>query len=176
MPAGYAPFNIRNLGGLLYVTYALRDASGHDDVAGAGNGFVDVFDTSGNLIRRVASHGTLNSPWGLALAPAGFGEFSDDLLVGNFGDGRINAFDPITDSFLGQLTDTAGSPITIDGLWGLLVGNGGNGGNPDALYFTAGIAGEEHGLFGSLAAVPEPDTTLLAGLAVLALVTVRKRR
>ena len=92
-PAGYAPFDIRLLNGKLYVTYALQDAAKHDDVAGAGNGIVNVFDTSGNLLGRVGTQGTLNSPWGLAIAPASFGDFAGDLLVGNFGDGRINAFD-----------------------------------------------------------------------------------
>jgi uncharacterized protein (TIGR03118 family) len=150
LPAGFAPFNIQNLSGQLYVTYAKQDAKKHDDVKGPGNGFVDVFDTNGNLIKRLASQGTLNSPWGLALAPAQFGTFSGDLLVGNFGDGQINIFDPNSGTFLGQLQDDAGSPITIDGLWGLLVGNGAGGGDPNTLFFAAGIADEMHGLFGSL--------------------------
>jgi hypothetical protein len=122
----------------------------HDDVKGAGNGFLDVFDTNGNLIKRLASQGTLNSPWGLALAPAQFGTFSGDLLVGNFGDGRINVFDPTSGAFLGQLQDDAGNPLAIDGLWGLLVGNGAGGGDPNTLFFAAGIADEMHGLFGAL--------------------------
>jgi len=148
IPTGYAPFNIQNLGGLLYVTYAKQDAAKHDDVSGPGHGFVDVFDTNGNFIKRLASRGTLNSPWGLALAPADFGPFSNDLLVGNFGDGRINAFDPNTGAFLGQLTDRRGNPIQIDDLWGLKFGNGGNAGQTNTLFFTAGIGDEQHGLFG----------------------------
>jgi hypothetical protein len=165
IPMGYAPFNIQNIStgptvaGVLYVTYALQDAAGHDDVPGPGHGFINKFDLNGNLLGRFASQGTLNSPWGMALAPAGFGEFGGDLLVGNFGDGRINAFDPKTGAFLGQLTDRSGNPITIKGLWGLRFGNGGSGGDPNTLYFAAGIPGpagmvEDHGLFGSISVVP----------------------
>ena len=156
LPPGYAPFNIRNIGGRLYVTYALQDANKKDDVAGPGNGFVNVFDLSGNFVRRFATRGTLNSPWGLAMASANFGDFSNTLLVGNFGDGRINAFDPASGDFRGQLLEPSGSPLTIEGLWGLLFGNGGQGGDPDVLYFTAGISGsgevEDHGLFGQIRA------------------------
>ncbi len=132
----FAPFGIQNIGGNLYVTFALQDAAHHDDVAGPGNGFVDVFDTNGNLIRRFASQGTLNSPWGLALAPADFGTFSNALLVGDFGDGRINAFDPASGTFLGQLLqDVNGNPpITINGLWGLAFGNGGLAGDTTTLF------------------------------------------
>jgi uncharacterized protein (TIGR03118 family) len=159
LAAGFAPFNIQNLGGTLYVTYALRDAAGEDDVPGPGNGFVDRFDLNGNLLNRLISQGPLNSPWGLAIAPPGFGKFANDLLVGNFGDRRINAFDPVTGAFLGFLKDTNGNPIEIDGLWGLRVGNGGNGGDPAIVYFTAGISDEQHGLFGSIA-VPDSSSTL----------------
>ena len=165
IPMGYAPFNIQNINngstvaGVLYVTYALQDATGHDDVPGPRHGFINKFDLNGNLLGRFASQGTLNSPWGMALAPAGFGEFGGDLLVGNFGDGRINAFDPATGAFLGQLNDGSGNPITIKGLWGLHFGNGGSGGDPNTLYFAAGIPGpagmvEDHGLFGSISVVP----------------------
>ncbi len=163
LPAGYAPFNIRLLGNKLYVTYALQDASKHDDVAGAGQGFVSVFDTQGSFLGRVGSGGTLNSPWGLALAPMSFGPLAGDLLVGNFGDGRINAFDLSTDTFVGQLLGTDGSELTIDGLWGLTVGNDGNGGSSNKLYFTAGPDGEMNGLFGVITAVPEPATIWLLG-------------
>ena len=175
LPAGYAPFGIRTIGGNLYVTFALQNGEKHDDVAGPGNGFVDVFDINGNLVRQFAAHGTLNSPWGLALAPGNFGKFSHALLVGNFGDGLINAFDPSSGSFLGQLTDRRGNLIAIDGLWGLFFfqpqsvsqhhpskhgrGKGDNEQGDDnqgdevaqispRLYFTAGLAHEEHGLFG----------------------------
>jgi hypothetical protein len=124
IPAGYAPFNIQELAGQLYVTYAKQDAALHDDVAGQGHGFVDVFTTDGALIRRLVSHGQLNSPWGLALAPAGFGGFGGALLVGNFGDGHINAYNPDTGTHLGQLRGAGGHPIVIDGLWALWFGNG----------------------------------------------------
>jgi uncharacterized protein (TIGR03118 family) len=148
---GFAPFNIQNLGGKLYVTYAKQDADGEDDVAGPGNGYVDIFDTDGNLLQRLATRGRLNSPWGLAFAPPSFGEFAGDLLVGNFGDGRINVVDPVSGEFLNQLRDANNRPITIDGLWGLLVGNGGNGGDVGKVYFTAGPNDEADGLFGSIA-------------------------
>ena len=154
LPAGFAPFNVQNIGGQLYVTYAKQDASKHDDVPGAGNGFVNIFDTSGNFVRRLISNGALNSPWGLALAPTNFGPFSGALLVGNFGNGRINAYDLATGTQLGTLQDPAGNPLQIQGLWGLIFGNGGNGGDTRTLYFAAGIAGtnaiEDHGLFGSI--------------------------
>ena len=180
MPSGFAPFNIQNLLGNLYVTYAKQNAAGHDDVPGPGNGFVDVFDLNGNLVRRLISNGALNSPWGLALAPSNFGDFGNALLVGNFGDGLINAFDPGTGAFLGQIQDDKCNPIVIEGLWGLKFGNGGNGGDPDTLYFTAGIPGpppgavEDHGLFGSIQPVqsgpcpPVPIPTLTEwGLVVM---------
>ena len=145
-----APFGIANIAGDLYVSFALQNKAHHDDVAGAGNGFVDVFDTSGNLIRRFASGGPLNSPWGLALAPAGFGAFSNDVLVGNFGDGRISAFAPATGAFLGQLHDPAGHPIAINGLWGLAFGNGGLAGDATTLFFASGLNDEADGLFGTI--------------------------
>jgi uncharacterized protein (TIGR03118 family) len=150
IPSGFAPFGIANLNGQLYVTYAKQDADKEDDVAGPANGFVDIFDTNGNLIRRLVTHGRLNSPWGLTFAPADFGQFSNDLLVGNFGDGRINVVDPTTGDFLGQLRDRDNRAITIDGLWGLAFGNGANAGPTTTLFFTAGIDDEAHGLFGSL--------------------------
>jgi uncharacterized protein (TIGR03118 family) len=151
IPATFAPFNIQNLNGELYVTYAQPDADKHDDVPGPGHGYVDVFDTSGNLLKRLVVQGDLNSPWGVALAPMGFGPFGGALLVGNFGDGRINAFDPATGNWMGTLNGTNGSPLVIPGLWALAFGNGGSGGSPQTLYFTAGPNGETDGLFGSLA-------------------------
>jgi len=150
IPAGFAPFGVQNLGGQLYVTYAKQNAVKHDDVRGLGNGFVDVFDLNGNLIRRLASGGTLNSPWGLAIAPSTFGHFHDNLLVGNFRDGRINGFELATGTFRGQLGDGQGGVVHINGLWGLRVGNGGRGGDPNAVYFAAGINDEADGLFGSI--------------------------
>src|SRR5215510_6703119 len=148
--SGFAPFNVQNLGGKLYVTYAKQDADGEDDVAGPANGYVDIFDTNGNLLQRLATRGRLNSPWGLAFAPASFGPYAGDLLVGNFGDGRINIVDPVTGDFIDQLRDADNRAITIDGLWGLIVGNGGNGGDVNKVYFTAGPNDEADGLFGSL--------------------------
>ena len=146
----FAPFGIQNIGGKLFVSFALQNAAHHDDVSGPGNGFVDVFDTNGNLLRRFASQGTLNSPWGLTLAPGSFGTFSNDVLVGNFGDGRINAFDPVTGAFLGQLQDQAGHPIAINGLWGLAFGNGALAGDTTTLFFASGLNDEADGLFGSI--------------------------
>lgn len=149
IPAGYAPFGIQNLGGVLYVTYAKQNAEKHDDVAGQGHGFVDAFDMNGNLLDRLVSHGQLDSPWGLAIAPASFGDFAGDLLVGNFGNGRINAYTADKGNFRGQLESSSG-PIVIDGLWGLRLGNGGAGGDANKIYFAAGINGESDGLFGSI--------------------------
>lgn len=182
LPVGYAPFNIQNIGGKLYVTYALQDAAGHDDVAGAGHGLVDVFDLQGNLLKRLVSNGPLNSPWGMAIAPSGFGNFGSDLLVGNFGDGTINAFDPTTGAFLGTVDGSDGKPLINMGLWDLTFGNGGSGGSPDDLYFTAGIPGpgkiEDHGLFGDIAVVPtpEPATLTLIGSGLLGLIGYKRRR
>ena len=171
LPAGYVPFNIQNIDGILYVTYALQNASRRDDVAGTGHGFVNAFDTNGNLLRRFTSQGALNSPWGLASAPAQFGAFSGDLLIGNFGDGLINAYDPNSGAFAGTLDDVTGSPIQIDGLWGLSFGNGAQGQDLNTLYFTAGIPGpdgqvEEHGLFGAVSETPEPGSLLLMALGL----------
>lgn len=145
----FAPFGIQNIGGILFVTFALQDAVRHDDVSGAGNGFVDEFDTNGNLIHRFASNGTLNSPWGLALAPSTFGGFGGDLLVGNFGNGRINAFD-LSGHFMGQLADANGVLLSINGLWGLAFGNGGTAGPTTTLFFASGLNDESDGLFGSI--------------------------
>jgi uncharacterized protein (TIGR03118 family) len=155
IPSGFAPFGIRtiNIGGdKLFVTYAMQNPKKHDDVAGPGNGFVDIFDLNGNLISRFASQGTLNSPWGLVMTPASFGTFSSAILIGNFGDGTINAFDT-NGKFLGQLQEehaTEMQLLTIDGLWGLSFGNGGTAGPTTTLFFTAGIGAEGHGLFGSI--------------------------
>ena len=149
IPVGFAPFNIQNLGGVLYVTYAMQKPDKHDDQSGPGFGFVDTYDLNGQLLRRVASGGALNSPWGLAIAPATFGNFHGNLLVGNFGDGRINAF-AADGSFRGQLKSETNAPIQIDGLWGLRFGNGALGASTNTLYFAAGINDEQDGLFGSI--------------------------
>ncbi|WP_263415963.1 TIGR03118 family protein [Terriglobus albidus] len=150
IPSGFAPFGIRNIDGKLFVTYAKQDAKRHDDVKGPGNGYIDIFDLNGILQSRFAADGALNSPWGLAVAPINFGAFSGSLLVGNFGDGRINAFSQSTGNFLGQLQDTFGNPMTINGLWGLEFGNGAHQAPTTTLFFTAGIGDESHGLFGAI--------------------------
>jgi uncharacterized protein (TIGR03118 family) len=152
IPAGFAPFGIRAFGNRLYVTYALQKPDKHDDQAGPGNGFVDVYDTEGRLVRHLVAHGALNSPWGLAMAPDEFSRFGEALLVGNFGDGRINAYDPENGRLLGELRGSDGKPIVIEGLWALSFGNGGQAGRRDTLFFTAGIDDEKHGLFGTLVA------------------------
>jgi len=154
IPDGFAPFGIQNLQGNLYVTYAKQDADKEDDVAGKGLGFVNVFDANGMLIRRVATRGHLNAPWGLAMAPADFGRFSNRLLVGNFGDGAINAYDVATGTFHGQLRKTDGHPLKIDGLWGLSFGNGLLNQPTNALFFTAGPDDETHGLYGKIEPAP----------------------
>jgi uncharacterized protein (TIGR03118 family) len=148
IPEGYAPFNIVNLDGNLFVTYAKQDADKHDDAAGAGHGFVDVFDTDGHLIRRFESRGQLNSPWGIARASFAFGPFSGKILIGNFGDGHINVFDD-DGRLLDQLEDARGRPLAIDGLWTLTLGGGRNS-SPDTLYFSAGPNHESNGLFGTV--------------------------
>jgi uncharacterized protein (TIGR03118 family) len=164
---GFAPFNVETFNGKLYVTFAKQNADKHDDVAGHGLGFVDVFNLDGTPglaggESRLISRGQLNAPWGLAIAPSTFGGLAGALLVGNFGDGRIHAYDATTGDFIGTLTDPDGEAIAIDGLWALKVGNGGNGGDAGTVYFTAGLFGETHGLFGSLQSVapgtPEGDS------------------
>jgi uncharacterized protein (TIGR03118 family) len=155
LPAGYAPFGIALIDGNLFVTYALQDSAKHDDVKGRGHGFVDVFDTDGHLVGRFASRGALNSPWGIARAPETFGPFSSRILIGNFGDGRINGFSSFGD-FRGQLRDVTGHAISIEGLWSITFGVAAAS-DPNTLYFTAGPNDEADGLFGSLQAVPASD-------------------
>lgn len=161
LPGGFAPHNIQNIGGTLFVTY--KNAAG-------GGGVIDAFSPNGIFLRRVTANGAgghLDAPWGMAIAPASFGTFGGALLVGNEGDGRISAFDSVTGQFLGQLSDSANNPIANPGLWGLTFGNGGNGGSPNTLYFAAGIQGETHGLFGSISPVPEPSSVILLGVAAI---------
>ena len=148
IPAGFAPFGIQNINGDLFVTYAKQNAQKHDDVAGPGNGFVDVFDTDGHLLRRFASRGPLNSPWGVARASFAFGRFSGEILVGNFGNGKINVFDS-RGRFIDELDGPNDKPLVIDGLWTLTLGGGANS-SSDTLYFTAGPNGETDGLFGTI--------------------------
>jgi uncharacterized protein (TIGR03118 family) len=155
LPASYSPFGIHSIGGNVYVTYAQVSTTTFETI-GAGLGYVDEFDSNGNFITRVVTQSVLNAPWGMALAPAGFGSFGGDLLIGNFGDGVINAFDPKTFALVGSLNTSAGSPITNVGLWEIFFGqNSGQTttlGDPNTLYFAAGINGEKGGLFGSIAA------------------------
>lgn len=162
LPKGYAPFNVQVLDGRLFVTFALQDSDKHDDVAGAGHGFVDEFNLKGHLLKRVESRGPLNSPWGLAVAPTGFGQFAHDLLVGNFGDGTISVFNPKNDKFLGKLRGANGAPIKIGDLWALVPGNRGPNSDPKKIYFTAGVKDEAHGLFGTLGAITEPNHATVA--------------
>lgn len=153
LPAGYAPFGIANIDGDLFVTYAKQNNLKHDDVAGPGHGFVDVFNTDGHLLRRFASRGSLNSPWGVTRASFAFGRFSGKILIGNFGNGHIGAFTN-DGTFAGELHDASDNPLVIDGLWTLTLG-GGRGSSSDALYFAAGPNSETNGLFGSIAPVPQ---------------------
>jgi uncharacterized protein (TIGR03118 family) len=150
LPAGFAPFNVQEINGDIYVAYAKQDAAKRDEVAGAGLGFIDVFDPNGRLLRRVVSQDKLNAPWGIALAPAGFGKFSNRLLVGNFGDGTIHAYDLESGAFVGTLKSPDGNPIVIPGLWGLRFGNGFLNQPVNTLFFTAGPGEEEHGLYGRI--------------------------
>jgi uncharacterized protein (TIGR03118 family) len=157
IPEGFAPFGIRAIGDRIFVTYARQNGERHDDVAGPGNGFVDVFSTEGKLLKRLIQHGELDSPWGLTVAPEGFGQLGGDLLVGNFGDGRINAYDVESGNFDGTLHRPDSTPIVIDGLWGLGFGNGNNAGAEGTLFFAAGINGEKDGLFGTIQPATEPE-------------------
>jgi uncharacterized protein (TIGR03118 family) len=149
IPAGFAPFGIQNINGQLWITYAKQDSLKHDPVDGAGKGFVDVFDTDGNLLRHFAKRGVLNAPWGVVLAPTHFGEFSGDILIGNFGDGKITAWDPKTREFIDWMRDKDGETIKLGSLWALVFG-GGEAASPQTLYFTTGLVDESDGLFGTL--------------------------
>jgi len=153
LPTGYGPFGIQEIGGQLYVSFAEQDAALHDDVAGQGNGFVDVFTNDGAFVKRLITRGQLNSPWGLALAPSGFGNFGGDLLVGNFGDGSINVYNPNNGARVGDLRQPNGRPIVIDGLWGLRFGNG-NAAKTGELLFSAGPNHESDGLLGKIVVAP----------------------
>jgi uncharacterized protein (TIGR03118 family) len=154
VPAGFAPFNVQNVEGRLLITFAMQDADKHDDVKGPGNGYVDVFDPNTHAFTRLISGGTadspLNSPWGMAIVHGDFGDLAGKLLVGNFGDGHINAFDPNTGAFLGPMLGADGNPIQIDGLWGLAAGVDPDERRHSMLFFTAGPGGEQHGLFGRI--------------------------
>ncbi len=164
IPSGFAPFNIQLIAGNLVVTYAKQDAAKHDDVAGPGNGYVDIYDTQGNLLRRLPHIIQMNSPWAIVLAPANFGAFSNDLLIGNFGSGSIMGFDPNSGNFIGLMQDQAKLQLRIDGLWALQFGNGGSAGPVNTLYYTAGNFGETYGTFGSI--VPAPGQGTATGQAL----------
>ena len=162
MPAGFAPFGIQLISGQLYVTYAMQDATAHDEQLGAGLGYVNVFDTRGNLVKRFASAGALNAPWGMALAPTGFAPDGGNLLIGNFGDGAINRFDPATGSLLGTVSLASGKKLAIPGLWALVFGNGAGNQPANALFYTAGPNSQTDGVFGRIDSVtsttPPPCT------------------
>lgn len=159
LPAGYSPFGIHSIGGKVYVTYAERNASTGTETVGAGLGYVDVFDTNGNLLSEAIAQSVLNAPWGMALAPAGFGTFAGDLLVGNFGDGTINAFDPTSFAFKGTLQDSTGTAITNSGLWEIVFGtsNSGGTGDPNTLYLAAGLNGGKDGVVAAIT-VAQPSS------------------
>lgn len=163
LPAGYAPFNIQQVGSFVFVTYAVQDSAKHDPVDAPGNGVVDIFNLEGTFVGRFAQGGSLNSPWGVVQASPNFGAFASDILIGNFGDGRINAFDAGTGAFIAALKDQTGTPIVNASLWALVFGAGGTG-DTNTLYFTAGLANEGHGLFGAItaAAAPTLDYSLTA--------------
>jgi uncharacterized protein (TIGR03118 family) len=165
LPAGYSPYNIQNINGQLYVEYALVDPVTHRASTNANTGVVSVFDTSGNFVKRLVTNTNLDSPWGIALAPAGFGNFGGDLLVGNFGNGVIDAFD-LSGGFMGVVTDLSGAPIVNSGLWGLSFHAAATGFDPNTLYFNAGINGEADGLFGAIQFTPEPSTFVLMTLVM----------
>jgi uncharacterized protein (TIGR03118 family) len=175
LPAGYAPFNVAAIAGKLYVAYAKQDADALEEVTGPHRGFVDVFDLNGNFERRLVSRGRLNAPWAMVVAPSGFGDFSGDLLVGNFGDGRINAYDPATGAFRGTLSQSPRHPIRIDGLWGLVFGNGVTAGDAATLYYAAGPEDETHGLFGKITANPAGTSPVKATLTTGTLVITGSR-
>lgn len=153
LPAGYAPYGIQNINGDIYVTFAKQDDAKHDAVNGKGLGIVDVFDANGHFLRRIATGGALNAPWGIALAPASFGSFGSHLLIGNFGDGKINAYDTVRNQFRGQLHGPDGHSISIEGLWGLSFGDGSVNQPTNVLYFTAGPVDETHGVYGTIKAI-----------------------
>jgi len=155
IPEGFAPFNVQNINGRIYVAFARQDEEKADEVAGPGLGFVDAFDPSGNLLMRLKSGHWMNAPWGITLAPSDFGKLSNRLLVGQFGSGEIASFDPDTGNFHGLLRGPHGQPLSIEGLWGLEFGNGGAAGPANTLFFAAGIDDEEHGLFGTIMPIPQ---------------------
>jgi uncharacterized protein (TIGR03118 family) len=178
LPTGYSPYNIQTVNGKLYVEYAPIGPNGMP-LVGNGNGVVDVFDTNGGFMQRLISNGSqLNVPWGIALAPSNFGQFSGDLLVGNFGNGWINAFNPTSGKFVGTLDITGGTPFAEPALWSLNFGVGGSGGTPGVLYFTSGLTlSQTGGLLGSLSVpTPEPATLTLLGTGLIGMLGLGRRK
>ncbi len=171
LPPGYVPFNVQLVGSNLYVTYALLAADG----SGLPGGIVDIYNTDGTFNRRFSGDASLYAPWGLTLAPLTFGSFGGDLLVGNFGNGEINAFNPVNGTFVGTLDSQNNQPLVNDSLWFIGFRTGGAGVDPNALYFTAGLADEGGGLFGSIAPSPEPGSLILTGLGIVSLGVSRLR-
>ena len=171
LPPGLVPFNVQNINGNLYVTYASLGPGGTP----MPGGVVDEFDANGNFIKRIATAGDLFAPWGITLAPASFGAFSNDILIGNFGNGEILAYDATTDAFLGTLDNSSGNPIVNDHLWALETRNA-PGFDPNAVYFSAGINNQADGLFGAITEVPEPTTIIETGLGLFALAAAKFRR
>ena len=162
LPAGFVPFGIAALNGNLYVTFAKQDAAMHDETTGAGLGYVDIFDFSGNLVSQFASAGSLNAPWGIAIAPAGFGSLQGDVLIGNFGDGTINIFAPngsALANFEGPLMSSSGQPIAFPGLWSLVFGNGDADKPLTTLFYTAGFADQTDGVFGGITVGSSPTSS-----------------
>jgi uncharacterized protein (TIGR03118 family) len=166
LPSGFTPYNVQNINGTIYVTYENETL---------GGGVVSVFDQNGNFVKRLATGGPLDSPWGIALAPAGFGGLGGALLIGNEENGQINAYDPASGALIGTLATQGGVPIANTGLWGLAFGNNGTGFNPNSLYLVAGINDEKDGLFARIDAVPEPGTFGLLGIGVLAVALAKMR-
>jgi uncharacterized protein (TIGR03118 family) len=166
LPAGYSPYNIQTVGGKLYVEYDGVDPVAHRPTTTANTGVVDVFDTNGNFLQRLVTNAHLDSPWGITQAPGTFGSFGGDILVGNFGDGTISAFDPTSGAFLGTLSNSSGNPIVNSGLWVLDFRAPGSGFDSNALFFTAGINTQADGLFGEITPAPEPSTLVLLGLGL----------
>jgi uncharacterized protein (TIGR03118 family) len=162
LPAGFVPFGITAVNGQLYVSFAMQDTAKHDEITGAGLGYVDIFDFSGNLISRFASGGALNAPWGIAVAPTGFGSLAGDVLIGNFGDGTINIFTPQGTALatsVGPLLNANGQPLAFQGLWSLVFGNGDSDKPVTTLFYTAGFADQTDGVFGAITAATSTAPT-----------------
>ena len=173
LPAGYSPYNIQTVAGKLYVEYDKVDPVTHRPTTTANTGIVDVFDLNGNLLQRLVTNANLNSPWGVTQAPAGFGSFAGDILVGNFGDGTISAFNPVTGFFDGKLSTQSGNPIVDGGLWALNFRAPGSGFDPNTLFINAGINNQADGLFAEIQVVPEPSTLVIVALAAIALIAAK---